>query len=95
MPQKEKDNEEKACSNPPPKSSTYTNKKTGKPGVKLTLPRQSVERRRRAGWSPRKTTRAKCCEPNNTGDHLIEVNCFTPVGGRKKKDTFPEFAGHN
>jgi hypothetical protein len=37
----------------------------------------------------------QCCEPDNTGDHLIEVNCFTPTGGREKKETFPEFAGYD
>lgn len=28
----------------------------------------------------------QCCKPNSTGDHLVEVNCFTESGGRGGMD---------
>jgi Domain of unknown function (DUF4150)/GHH signature containing HNH/Endo VII superfamily nuclease toxin 2 len=30
----------------------------------------------------KKHDKAVCCHPNTTGDHLVEVNCFTQTGGR-------------
>jgi hypothetical protein len=89
----EKANEESACKNPPPKSSTYK-KPDGTTGVKLRCSPKCREAKA-CRLVAKENDKAQCCEPNNTGDHLIEVNCFTPKGGREKKQTFPEFAGYD
>jgi hypothetical protein len=34
----------------------------------------------------KKDDKKTCCAPNSTGDHLIEVGCFTQSGGRKGVD---------
>lgn len=31
----------------------------------------------------KKNDKKVCCSPNTTGDHLVEVNCFTQPGGRQ------------
>lgn len=90
---KEKANEKKACKSPPPKSSTFK-KPDGSTGVKLSCSPKCREAKA-CKLVAKENDKAQCCEPNNTGDHLIEVNCFTPKGGRAKKETFPEFAGYD
>lgn len=34
---------------------------------------------------PKNQDKKKCCTPENTGHHLLEVHCFTPTGGRSAK----------
>jgi hypothetical protein len=45
--------------------------------------------------SPKDEDKSVCCKDDVTGHHLVEVHCFSPPGGRKKREVLPDFPDYN